>query len=109
MELAPYPWSRDVNVQICDFSQLLLTGSDLSFQKQWGDVRGTCERDCGRVTGVYSSRFASLRTRLISGLVLNSAWKLCGEIQTIMNDCLEMHAGYACVFQKNNERRLILT
>jgi hypothetical protein len=26
MELAPYPWSRDVNVQICDFSQLLLTG-----------------------------------------------------------------------------------
>src|SRR5687768_9893029 len=101
MELARYPWSRDVNVQICDFSH--------GFQNSGELVRGTCERDCGRVTGVYSSRFASLRTRLISGLVLNSAWKLCGEIQTIMNDCLEMHARYACVFQKNKERRLILT
>src|SRR5256885_15774773 len=109
MELAPYPWSRDVNVQIYDFSQLLLTGSDLGSQKQWGDVRGTCERDCSRVTGVYSTHFASLRTRLISGLVLNSAWKFCGELRTIVNDCLDVHAGEACVFQKNDERRLILT
>src|SRR5688572_6774337 len=109
MELARYPWSRDVNVQICDLSQLLLTGSTLVFKNSGELVRGTGQRDCGRVTGVYSSRFVSLRTRLISGLVLNSAWKLCGEIQTIMNDRLEMHAGDACVFQKNNERRLILT
>src|SRR5215211_3602706 len=109
MELVRYPWSSDVDVQICDFSRLLLTVSDLSFQKQWGDVRGTCERDCSRVTGVYSTHFASLRTRLISGLVLNSAWKFCGELRTIVNNRLDVHAGEACVFQKNNERRLILT
>jgi hypothetical protein len=45
MELAPYPWSRNVNVQICDFSQLLLTGSDLSFQNS-GEMFVALERDC---------------------------------------------------------------
>src|SRR5262245_17007157 len=107
MELVRYPWSSDVNVQICDFSQSMLQWPRPWFFKTVGRLFVAPASDCSRVTGAYSTRFASLRTRLISGLVLNSAWKLCGEIRTVVNDCLDVHAGEACVFQKNNERRLI--
>ena len=58
--------------------------------------------------GNNSTRFSSLNAGLISRFVLNCAWKLRGEIQTIVNNCFEMHACYACIFQQNNERRLIL-